>query len=115
MAIVSLLSKGLAANLKETVKTSLTHKFLDRVGSRDDEENSDGKPKKNEDIESGKGGVATEIRPVTSPAGTVVAEHKGRRFLVGIEGREQAMPADAVLTTEDAENVSWPDMGFSGG
>lgn len=97
IAIVSLYSKGRAASVKEAAKMGLTRRFLNRVGLGDDDDSdSEGhdvekglKKKKNEgDYSEGKQG-----------------DIKLKRFTASIDGREQAMPADAVLATSDADNV----------
>ena len=103
MAIVSLFSKGRAASVKDAVKTGLTRRFLNRVGLGEDDE---GRGKDLErawgELREGKVGVAIEEN-----VGAVDKE-RVRRFMTSIEGREQAMPADAVLASEDADKVCFP-------
>ncbi|KAF8582387.1 DUF21-domain-containing protein [Ramaria rubella] len=102
MAIVSLFSKGRAASVKEAVKTGLTRRFLDRVGLGEDDDNAKARDPDLEkawgDLREGKIGNAGEEGMIA------VEKERARRFTAGIEGREQAMPADAVLASENADD-----------
>ncbi|KIJ37529.1 hypothetical protein M422DRAFT_177870 [Sphaerobolus stellatus SS14] len=81
MAIVSLFSKAKAASVHETVKTGMTRRFLNRVGLGDSDSDLS-------DIEK------------------AMAKENINAFTAGIAGREQSMPADAVLCSAGADDVS---------
>jgi hypothetical protein len=106
MAIVSLFSKGRTASVKEAVKMGLTRRFLNRVGlGEDGDEESEGK--KDKDLEKAWGDLREgKIGDGTDEGATEKDKEKVKRFRASIEGREQAMPADAVLASENADDVS---------
>lgn len=94
MAIVSLFSNGRAASVREAAKTGLTRRFLKNVGLGEDE--------LAKDIEK----AWIELREGNIDGSKEPGEpEKPRRFTTGAGGREQAMPADAVLTGENADEV----------
>ena len=103
MAIVSLYSKGRAASVKEAVKMGLTRRFLNSVGLGEDGDVPEAA--KNKDLEEAR----EELREgeIGDAGEEAVERHKDntRRFRASIEGREQTMPADAVLASEDADDV----------
>ena len=86
MAVVSLFSRGKAASVRDAVKTGLTRRFLNRVGLGDSDDESE------KDVEKAIDGPKEEKDTI-------------RRFIPGLESREQAMPADAVLAKTDADDV----------
>ncbi|KAF8493569.1 hypothetical protein JB92DRAFT_2998552 [Gautieria morchelliformis] len=104
MAIVSLFSKGRAASVKEAVKLGLTRRFLNRVGlGEDGDEESEGK--KNKDLEKAWGDLREgKIGGGAEEGATEKDKETVKRFRASIEGREQAMPADAVLASENADD-----------
>lgn len=107
MAIVSLYSKGRAASVKEAVKMGLTRRFLNRVGLGEDGD-EEGGGKKDRDLEKAWGELREgKIGDTAENSGKEKEKEKVRRFTASIEGREQAMPADAVLASEDADDVCW--------
>jgi metal transporter CNNM len=119
MAIVSLFSKGRAASVKDAVKTGLTRRMLNRVGlGEDDEERSHDLERAWGELREGKIGEVSEegtevAEKETGLAAVAVEKERVRRFTAGIEGREQAMPADAVLASEDADKVRFRVLTWS--
>ena len=100
MAVVSLFSKAKAASVQETVKQSLTKRFLNRMlGDSESDSDSDYDDK---DIEKGAKKEKKEREKETSMKG-----NGGRGLTAGLTGREQAMPADAVLASAGANDVSF--------
>lgn len=113
MAIVSLFSKGRAASVKEAVKMGLTRRFLNRVGLGEDGDGDDdgsGGGKRDKDLEKAWGELREgKIGGVAEGGGAQGGKERltGSKFSASIEGREQAMPADAVLASEDADDVGY--------
>lgn len=82
----------------------LTRRFLNRVGLGEDGDGDEsGNGKKDKDLEKAWG----ELREGKIDGAAEGSGEKDRlsRFQASIEGREQAMPADAVLASEDADDV----------
>lgn len=94
MAIVSLFSNGRAASVREAAKTGLTRRFLQNVGFGDDELAKDDLEKAWVELREGKIDNKESGEP-----------EKHKRFNAGTGVKEQTMPADAVLTGENADDV----------
>ncbi|KAF8530139.1 hypothetical protein BU17DRAFT_22833, partial [Hysterangium stoloniferum] len=93
MAIVSLFSKGRAASVKEAVKTGLTRRFLNNIGLGEEEDLE----KAWSELRSG------NINGADANGNTEKEKEKPMRFITGLDSKEQAMPADAVLASADAD------------
>jgi metal transporter CNNM len=99
MAIVTRFSHEKAASVKQVVKRSLTQRIKDRVTGDSSSDSSD-----DEDNEKPKKGSKTN--PADVEANTEKEQTKSRtsfQLPLGLSGREQSMPADAVLAKSGAE------------
>ncbi|GJJ14325.1 hypothetical protein Clacol_008589 [Clathrus columnatus] len=94
MAIVSLFSNGRAASVREAAKTDLTRRFLKNVGFGDGEQSKEDLEKAWDELREGK----FEVKEAS--------EHEKPKRFTGTfgGGREQTMPADAVMTGERADD-----------
>ncbi|KZT33117.1 DUF21-domain-containing protein [Sistotremastrum suecicum HHB10207 ss-3] len=98
MAIVSRYSQKRAASVKEAAKPAMTRRFLNRVGLGDSDSSSDDEG----DAELG------NAHPHSKGNGEKKKEKKERKECVSMNvslgGKEQSMPADALMAKADAEN-----------
>jgi metal transporter CNNM len=115
MALVTRFSHEKAASVKKVVKKSLTQRIKDRVtGDSSDSSSDEDEPAPKAKKGSGSDTDGTTLRgrstrsdsdDVEATAPTTEKEQNRSRtsFQIGLSGREQSMPADAILAKADAE------------